>query len=179
MEMFSEDCTTWQLLDFTLMPEVLSQNCGFCGKNAYLTNCELRLELKKIEESLMDKLKSENVPVINSCTANLKANQELKAQMEATRSANLKANQELKAQMEEIRSANLKVNQELKAQMEETIAAKTENFENLIKLKHGEIEKIRRELEDSQLQNEEKKVQIYVLKLKIDILKKNSGLNFN
>jgi 5'-3' exonuclease len=66
------------------LPEVLSQNCGFCEKNADLTNCELQWKLKGIEESLMEKLKTEFEPMLRASTENLKIHKKLVAQMEET-----------------------------------------------------------------------------------------------
>jgi hypothetical protein len=78
------------------LPEVLSQNCGFCEKIHDLTNCELRWDLKEIEANLMEKLKSEVEPLLTACTSNLKFHQILETQMKEIRSANLKVHQELK-----------------------------------------------------------------------------------
>jgi hypothetical protein len=116
--------------------KILSQKCDSCEKIADLTNCELRWELKDTEQSIMEKLKSEVESVrleekISACTTNLKANQELKTQVEGVRSANLKSHQELKSKMDENRSANLKTNQELKTQMEGVRSANLKSHQEL------------------------------------------------
>jgi hypothetical protein len=156
----SNQCTNSYFLTeaaIAKMPEVLSQNCGFCEKIADLTSCDLQSELKGFEKSLIEKLESGNESVAHACRENLKANQELKTKIEG------------------IYSAHLIVQQKLVEQMEETLAAKTENLQGLIQKQVKEIAALRSKLDASQSDNNAKNFEIKHLKLKLELLEEISN----
>lgn len=76
------------------LPEILSQNCGFCEKIGELTNCELRWELKKVIDSLKTETSCTNQLLglegkLNACSEILKLNERIEAHKNETFSLKL------------------------------------------------------------------------------------------
>lgn len=122
------------------LPDILSENCGFCEKLTALTNCEIQRNFERMEKRIVDFFKTNETCQIqlvtlegklNSCTETIKYQEKLEAQRQESFDALLNSHKDLvDVKNQEIHN----LQNEIKALKSEIINIQEDNKELKLKL---------------------------------------------